>query len=518
VTSSRKNLLNSILAIIFIVILSFPNVFRGNQVTTFAAPLYERSIRFSNTGAGAAVQTNYQIRYIFNTATLISTSKMRSDCADIRVKDTNRATDLSFWLESGCNSATTILWIKVPTINTGPSSKVIYLQYGDPALVSTADPSLTMEKYEDMQTTPTCTLKNNAFYDSINKWVRLTNATTGLQGQCEYNYNPGSGFYTQYEFWSGGGSGADGNWLYAYNNSTPAEEDLVTGGYHFTMDEYEDRACFTKSVVSNGTGINCSTQTTLDNSAWRTAEFYHSGVNGTIILNGTTIVNANDGSGPIAKTGNFFGVGSRTGGLDNEHRIRKLFVAKFSPNVSWVTGAEVTVISTLAFAIRNTADTAVTNTCDLGTANLLTRVQCSYRIKVTSNSASGYVVNVQTSNNGLYNGVLSMTNAAAGTGGAGGNLIDNTTTGTERYGVLINPGIITGGTIARNSIFDAGATNSVNFDYVSPTTLVTATGPNLPNTTDTTRTILVSHNLNIRVSTAAGTYTQSITYTALPIF
>lgn len=171
----------------------------------------------------------------------------------------------------------------------------------------------------------------------------------------------------------------------------------------------------------------------------------------------------------------------------------------------------------LSFAIRNTADTANTNVCDLGTASTSAISTCNYRLKIGTNATGGYTVSMQADGN-LSNGSHNITNAAAGAGGSGGTLIS---AGTERYGVVINPGSITatGGTITVASLFDAGGTNSVLYNYTTPQVILTANKPNAPApSADTTNTSLITHNLGIEGSTPSGFYTQRITYTVAPAF
>lgn len=174
------------------------------------------------------------------------------------------------------------------------------------------------------------------------------------------------------------------------------------------------------------------------------------------------------------------------------------------------------VTASLAFVIRNSADTADSNTCDMGDLTVSTVGTCSYRLKVTTNARSGYSVNVQTSGN-FSNGSDTFANAAAGTGGTGGT---NITAGTETYGALITPGSITGsgGSVSLASAYNAGATNDVSYVNTSSATLLTANKPNNPATTDTTNTTLVRHDAATSGSTPAGLYTQTVTYTVSPSF
>jgi len=63
---------------------------------------------------------------------------MRSDCGDIRFTDSDATTLLNYWIESGCNSASTKIWVKVPSIPAS-STKTIYVYYGNPSATSASN-------------------------------------------------------------------------------------------------------------------------------------------------------------------------------------------------------------------------------------------------------------------------------------------------------------------------------------------------------------------------------------------
>lgn len=169
----------------------------------------------------------------------------------------------------------------------------------------------------------------------------------------------------------------------------------------------------------------------------------------------------------------------------------------------------------LSFVIRNTGDTADTNTCDMGDLSTVAVGTCSYRLKVGGNPTNGFTISVATS--GVFtNGTYNFSDAAIGSGGSGGT---NIVAGTERYGALITKGSITNGTTTLAAVYDAGLTNSVSYVNAAPATLVTYSGPNNPGVSgDTTNTVLVAHNAGISSNTAAGLYTQTVTYTVNPSF
>jgi hypothetical protein len=70
-----------------------------------------------------------------DTQSLISAGKMRSDGGDIRFTDSDETTLLNYWVESGINTSSTKIWVKVPSIPAS-SSKTIYVYYGNPSATS----------------------------------------------------------------------------------------------------------------------------------------------------------------------------------------------------------------------------------------------------------------------------------------------------------------------------------------------------------------------------------------------
>ncbi|MFZ5340337.1 MAG: DUF2341 domain-containing protein, partial [Candidatus Micrarchaeota archaeon] len=72
---------------------------------------------------------DYQINLTVNTQTLISAGKMRSDCGDIRFANSTD-NELNYWIESGCNTSATKIWVKVPNLINNTNS-TIYLYYGN---------------------------------------------------------------------------------------------------------------------------------------------------------------------------------------------------------------------------------------------------------------------------------------------------------------------------------------------------------------------------------------------------
>jgi len=106
-------------------------VYIGSSVGGFK---YRKPITINNT-QNTNTLTDYQVLVTLDTASLISAGKMRSDCGDIRFTDSDGVTNLNYWLESGCNTTSTKIWVKVPLIPAN-STKTIYVYYGNPSATS----------------------------------------------------------------------------------------------------------------------------------------------------------------------------------------------------------------------------------------------------------------------------------------------------------------------------------------------------------------------------------------------
>ena len=175
----------------------------------------------------------------------------------------------------------------------------------------------------------------------------------------------------------------------------------------------------------------------------------------------------------------------------------------------------------LAMVFRDSADTVNVNECDLGSASNSTVSTCQYRVKIDTNAKNGYTLYVKTSGD-FANGAYNIPNASAGTGGTGGTDVSNGTAGTEAYGVVIDQGQVTGETVPSTpvlaSIFDAGGTNAVQYDYTTDQLLLTSTDINRPGSPDLVYTMLFTHKFNITTLTPPGEYAQTVTYTLNPSF
>ncbi|MEM5815256.1 MAG: DUF2341 domain-containing protein, partial [Candidatus Aenigmatarchaeota archaeon] len=140
---------------------------------------YRRPITINNT-LNSNTLTDYQVLVTLDTQALISAGKMRSDCGDIRFTDSDGITLLNYWLESGCNSANTKIWVKIPSIPAN-SNKTIYLYYGNPYATSTSNGDDTFIFFDDFEI-------NRGWIYSENGTAWNGNYTTKDKYEGNYSY------------------------------------------------------------------------------------------------------------------------------------------------------------------------------------------------------------------------------------------------------------------------------------------------------------------------------------------
>jgi hypothetical protein len=169
----------------------------------------------------------------------------------------------------------------------------------------------------------------------------------------------------------------------------------------------------------------------------------------------------------------------------------------------------------IGMSIRNSSDTAGTNSCALGLAKTNELATCSYRLKVSSNVQNGYFIFVNSEP--LNNGTSAILDAEPGF--TGGTDISSLTVGIEAYGVVVSPGSVSSGfLVLPGENFDADNNASLITYPDIPELIIEAKGPNEPLATDITNTTLVTHKLNISNTTPSGKYSQLISYTLSPSF
>ncbi len=110
-------------------------------------PLYDyrRPITVTNDGDDLS---DHQLLLSLDTAAEIDAGRMQSDCADIRFTDSLGLLELPFWLESGCGSDDTLIWVSTP-LTSGENT--IHVRFGGPKAESASDPYATFPVYDDFE-------------------------------------------------------------------------------------------------------------------------------------------------------------------------------------------------------------------------------------------------------------------------------------------------------------------------------------------------------------------------------
>lgn len=162
---------------------------------------YRRAITITNSASTSL--TDYQVKITIDTASLISAGKMRSDGGDIRFTSSDGTTLLSYWIESGINTASTVIWVKVPSIPAS-SSTTIYIYYGNPSATSQSSGANTFIFFDDFNTLnttkwDTITFNNGALSVSSGQLVLNVNNANGYSGAGVISKSTFSGTYLAIE-------------------------------------------------------------------------------------------------------------------------------------------------------------------------------------------------------------------------------------------------------------------------------------------------------------------------------
>ena len=107
---------------------------------------YRKPITISNSGSAL---TDYQVSITVDTATLVTAGKLQSTCNDIRFTSSDSLTSLNYWIESGPNTVSTKIWVKITSILASPYTTTIYMYYGNTGATSASNGINTFIFFDD---------------------------------------------------------------------------------------------------------------------------------------------------------------------------------------------------------------------------------------------------------------------------------------------------------------------------------------------------------------------------------
>jgi hypothetical protein len=335
----------------YLFIATFFLIFSFIIQSTYAWPsgwLYRRAITINNTQNSANL-ADYQVNVTINTLNLISAGKMRSDCGDIRFIDSDDQTQLSYWIESGCNSASTRIWVKVPSIPAS-STKTIYLYYGNPSAPSQSNGTNTFDFFDD-------------FSGDLSKWVQRS-GTWSISDGVLVSPSTGSGHQivtanfailnarirARYRLVQGPNTGGINN--YCVLARTPD-----SSNYYWQSDWYTGNSHrIDKMVAGQGTLLTYTLR--YGDTNWHVSEFL---LNGSILnasIDGSYKISAIDSSLSNAAAVGFSSCGGQV--VDSPFYVDWVFVGKYtSPEPTTSVGnEEINQPPTLSYVWESPTDPA----------------------------------------------------------------------------------------------------------------------------------------------------------------
>lgn len=164
----------------------------------YAYGQYKQKINIASTG-NVAIAGPYPVKLTINTQALIP-AKLDSGCTAIRFSDDPTTVNLNYWIESGCNTTNTIIWVNLPNgIAAGSNATNISMFYS---------PTTTTAGSNGDSTFPTPGMLFDDFNGALNttsKWLlsnspsyTISNSILTLNGNTSANIGSISGFQTNY--------------------------------------------------------------------------------------------------------------------------------------------------------------------------------------------------------------------------------------------------------------------------------------------------------------------------------
>lgn len=179
-----------------------------------------RAITVTNSGSS---QTNYDVLVTIDTSSLVSAGKMQSDCDDIRFVDSDDTTVLSFWIEGGCNTTSTQIWTRIPSLPSG--SKIIYIYYGN---TSATNAEQTFSGSFVVMNNTSCPSGWTQFSGLNSKFPRGASTYGGTGGSDTHNHGSVTGTSGN-PSGSGTANGACGMPMATYSGHTNVKVDINSG-------------------------------------------------------------------------------------------------------------------------------------------------------------------------------------------------------------------------------------------------------------------------------------------------
>ena len=130
---------------------------------------YRKQINISS----SAALTNFPVNISIDTQSLISAGKMNASCKDIRFVNNSNNQLFSYWIESGCNTTSTSIWVNVSSLSIGTNT--IYVYYGNLSAPKVSNGTNTFILFDEFDTSAQWTTSDSRIIvDTTDKRVEGT--------------------------------------------------------------------------------------------------------------------------------------------------------------------------------------------------------------------------------------------------------------------------------------------------------------------------------------------------------
>ena len=99
--------------------------------------LYRQAVTVTVTSSSSDV-SNLDTWFTMNTSALISANKLQSGCQDLRFTNANGKL-LPYFIDSGCNTTTTKIWVRIDLVPKNSTIYTLYVYYGNPSASAGSD-------------------------------------------------------------------------------------------------------------------------------------------------------------------------------------------------------------------------------------------------------------------------------------------------------------------------------------------------------------------------------------------
>ncbi len=128
---------------------------------------------------------DFQVDILIRTDTLVASGKLQPGCEDLRFTTKDGVTLIPYWIESGCNSANTKVWLRIPFLPAN-GQDTFYVYYGNSSAVSASDPDSVFVFFDDFSGN---TLDNTKWEVRGNPTsLTVQNGVLTIQGNSNWEY------------------------------------------------------------------------------------------------------------------------------------------------------------------------------------------------------------------------------------------------------------------------------------------------------------------------------------------